>query len=257
MSISEEAKKILRELGLTEYEARGYLSLLERGVLTASEVSEYSNVPYSKIYEALNSLERKGWIETRRGRPSRYYPKSPSEALGAVKLRLEGKVKSWEKTVLNELQPLYEKREIREKPDIWVLRGEFNILAKLQEMLGKAKSELMIAAPTVSKTLVEAIVPMLTHLQSIGVKILLMVSKEVMEWNIGNIAKVVEVRVREHMFGGGVIVDGKEALLLLGEEKPTLVIWSSHTGLVGIADGYFRYIWKDAEPLRNCLESSS
>jgi len=257
VSISEEAKKILRELGLTEYEARGYLSLLERGVLTASEVSEYANVPYSKIYEALNSLERKGWIETRRGRPSRYYPKSPSEALGAVKLRLEGKVKSWEKTVLNELQPLYEKREIREKPDIWVLRGEFNILAKLQEMLGKAKSELMIAAPTVSKTLVEAIVPMLTHLQSIGVKMLLMVSKEVMEWNIGNIAKVVEVRVREHMFGGGVIVDGKEALLLLGEEKPTLVIWSSHTGLVGIADGYFRYIWKNAEPLRNCLESSS
>ena len=252
MSISEEAKKILRELGLTEYESRGYLSLLERGVLTASEVSEYSNVPYSKIYEALNSLERKGWIETRRGRPSRYYPKSPSEALGAVKLRLEGKIKSWEKTVLNELQPLYEKREIREKPDIWVLRGEFNILAKLQEMLGKAKSELMIAAPTLSKTLVEAIVPMLTHLQSIGVKILLMVSKEVIEWNIGNIAKVVEVRVREHMFGGGVIVDGKEALLLLGEEKPTLVIWSSHTGLVLIADGYFRYIWKDAEPLRNC-----
>jgi len=252
VSISEEAKKILRELGLTEYESRGYLSLLERGVLTASEVSEYSNVPYSKIYEALNSLERKGWIETRRGRPSRYYPKSPSEALGAVKLRLEGKIKSWEKTVLNELQPLYEKREIREKPDIWVLRGEFNILAKLQEMLGKAKSELMIAAPTLSKTLVEAIVPMLTHLQSIGVKILLMVSKEVIEWNIGNIAKVVEVRVREHMFGGGVIVDGKEALLLLGEEKPTLVIWSSHTGLVLIADGYFRYIWKDAEPLRNC-----
>ncbi len=252
MSISEEAKKILRELGLTEYEARGYLSLLERGVLTASEVSEYANVPYSKIYEALNSLERKGWIETRRGRPSRYYPKSPSEALGAVKLRLEGKIKSWEKTVLNELQPLYEKREIREKPDIWVLRGEFNILAKIQEMLGKAKSELMIAAPTLSKTIVEAIVPILTHLQNTGVKILLMVSKEVIERNVGNIAKIVEVRVREQMFGGGVLVDGKEALLLLGEEKPTLVIWSSHTGLVRIADGYFRYIWKDAEPLRNC-----
>lgn len=251
MSISEETKKILRELGLTEYEARAYLSLLEKGVLTASEVSEHANVPYSKIYEALNSLERKGWTETRRSRPSRYYPKSPSEALGAVKLRLEGKVKSWEKTVLNELQPLYEKREIREKPDIWVLRGEFNILAKLQEMLGKAKSELMIAAPTLSKTLVEAIVPMLTHLQSTGIKILLMVPKEVTEWNIGNIARVAEVRAREHMFGGGVIVDGKEALLLLGEEKPTLVIWSSHTGLVRIADGYFRYIWKDAEPLRN------
>lgn len=253
MSTSEEAKTILRELGLTEYEARAYLYLLEKGVLTASEVSEHANVPYSKIYEVLNSLERKGWIETERDRPSRYYPKSPSEALGAVKLRLEDKVKSWETTVQNELQPLYEKREIREKPDIWILRGEFNTLAKLREMLGKAKSELMIAAPTLTKTLVEAIVPMLMHLQSTGVRILLMVSRDVKEWSIGNIASVVEVRVREHMFGGGIIVDGKEAVLLLGEEKPTLIIWSSHTGLVRVADGYFRYLWKDAEPFEDWL----
>jgi len=243
MSISDQAKRILRELGLTEYETRAYLSLLEKGATTASKVSEHANVPYSKIYETLNSLEKKGWVETKRGRPSRYYPKSPSEALSAVRLRLEDAVKSWEQTILSELQPLYEKREIREKPDIWILRGEFNTLAKLQEMLGKVKSKLMIAAPTPTKALIEAVVPMLIHLKGSGVEILLMTSKDIGKRDLERIADVAEVRVRDHMFGGGVIVDGKEALLVLGEKKPTLVIWSDHVGLVRFAKDYFQYLW--------------
>jgi len=247
MSISDHAKRILRELGLTGYETRAYLSLLEKGATTASKVSEHANVPYSKIYETLNSLERKGWIETKRGRPSRYYPRSPSEALSAVRLRLEDAVKSWEQTVLSELQPLYEKREIREKPDIWILRGEFNTLAKLQEMLGKAKSKLMIAAPAPTKALMEAAVPMLVRLQDSGVTVLLLTSKDMGEVNLKKIADVAEVRVRDHMFGGGVIVDGKEALLLLGEKKPALVIWSDHMGLVKFAKDYFQYLWASSK----------
>ncbi len=247
MSISDRAKRILRELGLTEYETRAYLSLLEKGATTASKVSEHANVPYSKIYETLNLLKRKGWIETKRGRPIRYYPKSPSEALSAVRLRLEDAVKSWEQTVLSELQPLYEKREIREKPDIWILRGEFNTLAKLQEMLGKARSKLMIAAPTPTKALMEAVVPMLIRLQDSGVKILLMTSKDIGKKNIEKMVDVAEVRVRDHMFGGGVIVDGKEALLVLGEKKPTLIIWSDHVGLVKFAKDYFQYLWSSSK----------
>jgi sugar-specific transcriptional regulator TrmB len=221
--------------------------LLEKGATTASQVSEHANVPYSKIYETLNSLERKGWIETKRGRPSRYYPKSPSEALNAVRLRLEDSLKSWEQTVVSELQPLYEKREIREKPDIWILRGEFNTLAKLREMLSKAKVELMIAAPTLTKALVEAVASMLISFKGSEVKTQLLIGKDVEEQIIEKMMDVAEVRVRDRMFGGGVIVDGKEALLLLGEEKPTLVIWSDHMGLVKFAKDYFQYLWDSSE----------
>jgi len=244
--ISEEAKRVLQELGLTEYETRAYLSLLERGAMAATQVSEYSNVPYSKIYETLNSLEKKGWVKSEKGRPSQYYPKSPSEALTAAKLRLEDTMKGWEQAILNELQPLYDKREIKEKPDIWILRGEFNILAKLQEMLDKAKNELMIAAPILTEPLIKAAFPMFDRLQNKRVKILFLISKDVKELGIEEITKIAEVRSREHMFGGGVIVDGKEALLLLGEEKPSLVIWSNHLGLVKFAKDYFEYLWNTA-----------
>ncbi|UCH31245.1 MAG: hypothetical protein JSV05_07025, partial [Candidatus Bathyarchaeota archaeon] len=58
------------------------------------------------------------------------------------------------------------------------------------------------------------------------------------------LANKVEIRSREELFGGGVIVDGAEALLFLGEEgKPSLVVWSNHVGLVKFAKDYFEHLW--------------
>ncbi|MDH5462178.1 MAG: BlaI/MecI/CopY family transcriptional regulator [Candidatus Bathyarchaeota archaeon] len=246
MSISEEARKTLRQIGLTSYETRAYLALIESGVMTASQVSERSDVPYSKIYETLNSLQRKGWIETKKGRPTRYYPKAPSEAFQATRLRLEENMRLWNQAVIEELQPLYERREFREKPDIWILRGESSVLAKLQEMLDGARKELMVAAPGFARVFMDAGVPALNRLQSGGVDIRVMVSGG---WNVEELRGVGELRVRDGMFGGGIIVDGREALLLLGEEKPTLVIWSNHVGLVQFAKDYFQHLWRTAEGL--------
>lgn len=245
--ISQDARKILRELGLTDYEMRSYLALLEKGMLTASEISENAGVPYSKVYETLTSLERKGWIEAKHGRPTQYYPKAPSEALAAMKLRLEDKVSAWEKIILNELEPFYERREIREKPDIWILRGEFNALAKLKEMIEKTKNELMIAVPILPKALADVAESVITQLGSANVKVLFMYSRKAKDWNLQKLANVAEVRIRDHMFGGGVIADGKEAMLFLGEDKPTLVIWSNHLGLVQFAKEYFQYLWESSE----------
>ena len=246
MSVSEEARKTLRDIGLTSYETRAYLALIESGVMTASQVSERSDVPYSKIYETLNSLQRKGWIETKQGRPTRYYPKAPSEAFQATRLRLEENISLWKQAVTEELQPLYERREFREKPDVWILRGESSVLAKLQEMVDGAKKELMVAAPGFARGFIEAGALMLSRLQSSGIDVRVMVTGD---WNAEELGVAGEVRVRQGMFGGGIIVDGREALLLLGEEKPTLVIWSNHIGLVKFAKDYFQQLWKTAESL--------
>ena len=248
--VSEDAKKVLHEVGLTEYETRAYLILLERGVMTASEVSEFSNVPYSKVYETLNSLEKKGWVEVEKGRPSRYFPKAPSEALEAERLRLEGMLSGWKRVVLGELQPLYEKRELLEKPDIWILRGEFSVMAKLQEMLEVVKSELLVAVPAFAKNFVDASVSTLAQVRTIGVDVKVMVAGK---WTQKELSIIDNVRFRDNMFGGGVIVDGKEALLFLGEADKKrsyaglLVIWSNHIGLVKFAREYFQLLWDTAK----------
>ena len=220
--------------------------------MTASEVSEHGIVPYSKVYETLNSLERKGWIEVERGRPSRYFPKAPSESLETARLRLEDMINGWKHIILDELQPLYEKRELMEKPDIWILRGKFSVLAKLREMLDITKNELMIAVPVFAKGFVDASVSVLGQVRDRGVRVQIMMTEGE---QIKKIAKVGEARVRDNLFGGGVIVDGKEALLFLGEAdikrsySGLLVIWSNHIGLVKFAREYFQLLWDTAKPV--------
>jgi len=250
MVTSDAARRVLRELALTEYETETYLALLRSGVLTASEVSEQSNVPYSKIYETLNALERKGWIEVEHGRPSKYFPKSPIEALAITKIQFEEKLHNWEKTITTELQPLFEQREIREKPDIWILRGELNVIAKLQEMLGNVRNEVMIAAPVFAKPFASLFASLLKEVHKRNVKVLFMATGNLKEWDFGNLTSTADVRLRDNMFGGGVICDGKEALLILGEDKPSLVIWSNHVGLVKFARDYFQYLWESSENIR-------
>jgi sugar-specific transcriptional regulator TrmB len=246
MSISEKAKNALRQAGLTDYETRAYLYLLQVGVTTASQISSETDVPYSKIYEVLNSLERKGWVETQTDRPRKYYPKSPSEALDATRLRLENMMKSWRNMVLDELQPLYDKREIREKPDVWILRGEFDALAKLKDLVGNAKMELMFAVPPLTESILNAITPLFGELLRASVKVQIMVSKN-LNLDVEPLSRIYEVRRKDSMFGGGVIADGREALLILGENKPSLMIWSDHSGLVKFAKDYFEHLWNAAE----------
>jgi sugar-specific transcriptional regulator TrmB len=243
MSISENTRETLREMGLNAYEIDAYTVLLDGGQMTAMEISQVASVPYSKIYEVLNSLKQKGWVKSTESRPSKYYPVPPVEATAFTKLRLEEKYQSWEAAVSEELQPLYEKRELVERPDMLILRGQQAILSKLEDIVTKAAKEVMIAAPNFAKTILTLADPFMNALKK-TVNVKLMVAGEAEEWAfLKKFTSISELRIREHMFGGGVIADGKEAMLILGEDKPSLVIWSNHVGLVGFAREYFQFLW--------------
>jgi len=51
MSISDNTRKALDNIGLTSYEIKTFSSLLKGGEQTASDLSQKSGVPYSKIYD--------------------------------------------------------------------------------------------------------------------------------------------------------------------------------------------------------------
>jgi sugar-specific transcriptional regulator TrmB len=235
-------------MGLNAYETDTYIALLEGGQMTAMEISREAHVPYSKVYEVLNSLKEKGWIKSSESRPSKYYPVPPLEAVASTRLRLEDKYQSWEKAVAEELQPLYEGRELVERPDMLILRGEQAVLTKLEEVLKKATKEIMIAAPEFARTIIASADLMLTGLKK-TVTVKLMAAGKPDDWLfLKKFAGINELRVRDHMFGGGIIADGKEAMLFLGEDKPSLVIWSNHVGLVGFAREYFQFLWDSSAP---------
>jgi len=243
LSVSEGTREILKQMGLNAYETDAYIALLEGGQMTAMEISREARIPYSKTYEVLNSLKQKGWIKSTETRPFKYYPVPPLEATASAKRRLEEEYQSWETQLAEELQPLYEKRELVERPDILILHGQQAVLAKLEEVLEKANREVMIAAPAFTRPLIAFVESPLNGVKK-TVTVKLMAEGKRDEWQfLKKVAGITELKFRDHMFGGGVIADSKEAMLFLGEDKPTLVIWSNHVGLVGFAREYFQFLW--------------
>src|ERR1044072_2741975 len=144
MSISDKSRKAMESLGLTSYEIKVYLSLLETGSMTASDVSKKSGVPYSKIYEVLNSLEDKGWLESASSRPQKFFPKSPLTALEAMRMRIENGIKDNEGLIITELMPVYEKSGTKERPEIWVARGNYKNVAQVNENIKKCEKKVLI-----------------------------------------------------------------------------------------------------------------
>ncbi len=240
-------------MGLTQYEIKAYVALLARGPMPANLISRESEVPYSKIYEVLGNLEKKGWLETDHDRPARYFSKSPSLALETVKIRFESDIKRNESQVVGELQPLFESKETRERPGIWIIRGEFNILTRIRQTLSECDRELLIAIPTILDEVVDLLTPILLTLKNKGVKMTIMTTKDVDIKILNRLARLSELRVRDQMFGGGVICDAQELVLLLGEDeqtRSTLAICSEHLGLAKLAKIYFTYLWNEARPYR-------
>ncbi len=60
------------EFGLTEYQCRAYLALLDLGKATASQIPPISRVPRTRIYATMTQLHEKGLVEIIPETPLRY-----------------------------------------------------------------------------------------------------------------------------------------------------------------------------------------
>lgn len=252
LSISDRSRKAMESLGLTSYEIRVYLSSLETSAITAAEISKKSGVPYSKIYEVLNSLEEKGWLQSDSSRPQKFFPKPPSTALEIMKSRHENRFRESKEVIVNELMPVYTKSGMRERPEIWVTTGIMNILSKVNEVIENTHQELLVAVPQLAENVAKPLQPVLRTMHEKGVKINILASARINGDTIKTMSRVADVRIKEGLFGGGVIGDGKHVVILLGEGTADggggepVAIWADHAGLAGFAKGYFQYLWQDS-----------
>lgn len=80
---TDELVRSLGELGLTQNEGRVYLALLILDRPTAAETAREAGVPRPKVYEALGSLEAKGFCSSAGGTVTRYRADAPATTLQA------------------------------------------------------------------------------------------------------------------------------------------------------------------------------
>ena len=138
---SMNAFEKLKEIGLSDYEALVYLKLVIDGPLTAKEISESTEVPYTKVYEVLEGLEKKGWIEISQGRPMIFKAKPPSEVIEIIKNEYQVRLNKIEDFLINELQSIYDVRSAEES-EIWILKSQLGIMNKIKNMIKTFKKEL-------------------------------------------------------------------------------------------------------------------
>jgi len=248
MDVSDRVRKALERMGMTAYEVRSYATLLAGGPQNAATLSAGSGVPHSKIYEALTSLEGKGWVRSDDSRPTVYTPLSPETGLEATRQEAERRLREDGREVLAELGPVFEKGGTGERPDILVLSGAENIASRVLETLESCREELMVAIPQVSAAMLAAAMPRLRLLHDRGVGITALVSDKTDEATVRAFSRVSSVSVRRGMFGGGIISDRRHVVILLeGRGGDTVAIWAEHPGLAGLAREYFEYLAREGE----------
>jgi HTH-type transcriptional regulator, sugar sensing transcriptional regulator len=148
MTLSERATSSLEGLGLTGSEVKAYVALLRGGTMTASDVSRKAGIPYSKVYDALESLHRRGLVEEQKSRPIVYTAKPPDTALEELRSRQETERKEREQIALEELMGVYVSRGEQEKPDIWIMRGTNEILSRVKNLLLNCRTFRPSSRPT-------------------------------------------------------------------------------------------------------------
>jgi sugar-specific transcriptional regulator TrmB len=248
MTVSEATIKALRELGLTEYETQAYIALVSGGQMGASEVSSRSGVPYSRIYDILKQLEEKQIIQIKRGRPTMYVAKAPTEVVRLIRLDWEERIDESGRHVVEELQPLFEQDTKVTTRDVFVIHGRAAILAKAIEMLESAREEVLLSLPSfdLSAEDVDTVVE-----RVLGVK----ASVSVLTSSVPDSLRALipddfEVRTRERVFGAGLVIDRRSTLIMLpGGEQEFLGIYSSHAIFAAMAGAYFESLWRDSRPL--------
>ena len=117
MIVKEEFLNQLRRIfNLNLYEVRIWTALLSRGVSTAGELSDIGNVPRSRTYDILESLEKRGFVVMKLGKPIKFIALKPEEVVERAKKNVNNeakdKINKLEKLkgsdMLRDLSSLYE-----------------------------------------------------------------------------------------------------------------------------------------------------
>jgi HTH-type transcriptional regulator, sugar sensing transcriptional regulator len=89
----------LEEFGLSKYEARAYLTMIDKGSLAVSEIAYYANLPRTKVYQTVKKLEKKKLAFISKQKPVICSAIPPEEAFAEIVNLYDRRVKSMRKIV--------------------------------------------------------------------------------------------------------------------------------------------------------------
>ncbi len=268
MIVRDEFLGRLRKIfDLNLYEVKVWTALLSRGTSTAGELSNISDVPRSRTYDILESLEKKGFIVMKLGKPIKFVALKPDEVVERVKKNLmveaQERTKRLEKLkedeVLDELKTLFDKGiKFVEPTDLsGSLKGRQNLYNHLDMMIRDAEQSItMVTTAEGLNRKMEALMPSLEKCKKRGVKIRIAAPIDSNNMKVAkDFKRVAEVRKIEKFKARFVIIDSNSLMfMLLDDEKfhPNydIGVWINTSFFAQALEQMFELAWKDMKPVR-------
>lgn len=268
MIVRDEFLSRLRKIfDLNLYEVKVWTALLSRGTSTAGELSNISDVPRSRTYDILESLEKKGFIMMKLGKPIKFVALKPEEVVERVKKNLMKQAQEKSKRletlkgdeVLGELHTLFTQGvKFVEPSDLsGSLKGRQNLYNHLDMMIRDAESTITIVTTHggLNRKL-EALLPSLEKAKKKGVKIRVAAPIDKNNLKIAkDFKKVAEVKGLDKMKARFIIIDSNQLMfMLLDDEKfhPNYDtgVWINTEFFAQALEQMFEIAWKDMKAIK-------
>ncbi|HIP66547.1 MAG TPA: TrmB family transcriptional regulator [Candidatus Nanopusillus sp.] len=223
--------KVKQIFGLNTYEAKVWLALLAKGVATAGEISDLAEVPRSRTYDVLESLEKKGFVIAKLGKPIKYIAVPPKDILARLRKKYEEEMKYKLKLledlkqseIIQELETIHQSGvkilDITEKSG--AIRGRHNIYGHLETMFKGAEEDIYImTTDTAFIRKIDTFKNLFLELKDRGVKIKVITPiNEANARYVRDMLEVAEIYDAGDLRGRVIIVDKEEVMLMLFDDK--------------------------------------
>ncbi|MEK6874738.1 MAG: helix-turn-helix domain-containing protein [Nanoarchaeota archaeon] len=262
----EFLSKLRRLFNLNLYEVKIWAALLSRGVSAAGELSDIADVPRSRAYDVLESLEKRGFVIMKLGKPIKYIAVPPSEVVERVKkntkTEAEERVKRLEELkntdVIEELSALHNQGvELIDPTELsGSLRGRQNLYAHLELSIKNAQKSVTLMTTTqglLRKS--DSLKSVFEKLKKKGVRIRIAApfgkdSKTVLN-ELSPYAEIRHTDARARF----TIIDGKEMVFMVLDDKdvhPTydIGVWVNTPFFSSAVEALFDNAWKNMKPIK-------
>lgn len=138
--LTDETASLLQDLGLQEYEARCFLALTRLSSGTAKEIHEISEVPRTRVYDAIRVLESQGLVEVQHSSPQRFRAVDVDEATRTLRRKYADRIETLEshlETIEREGGGADDRVQ-----EVWSLMGHDAIESRTLDLLENAESEI-------------------------------------------------------------------------------------------------------------------
>jgi sugar-specific transcriptional regulator TrmB len=250
MTVKPELMKRIREqFNLNIYETKVWIALLGKGIATAGEIAEISNVPRSRTYDVLESLEKQGFAVLKLGKPVKYIAVDPGVVVERLKSNISREADE-RSSVLAKIKDSedYKQIDLLHKQGITpvsaedlsgMIKGRNNIYNHIKTMISSAKKEVLISisANELKNKKFQSIVN--------GKKIKAKIITNASEDELKNIS--VDARAAK-LTGRFCIIDEKEALFMItpdsNEEDSDYAIWINSPYFIQTLSNMFNLAWE-------------